>query len=290
MPLLIILTSCSSIYPLQNHSATVIQQQAPAFKQALHDLEQQYQARIGVHVLDTETGQTLSYRSDERFAYASTFKALLAGAILQSLPTNQLNKTIFYTQNDLVSYSPITEKYIAQGMTITQLCEAAVRHSDNSAANFLIKELGGIEHYQYLLRQLGDNVTQANRIEPNLNQAIPNDIRDTSTPKQMVANLNVYLLGNVLAEPQKAMLWDWMDNNATGNPLIRAATPTSWKVYDKSGAANYGVRNDIAVVNIPNRKPLVIAIMSIQFTEDAKFNNKLVEDTARQVFKTLQLI
>ncbi|TRB32470.1 serine hydrolase, partial [Mannheimia haemolytica] len=83
------------------------------------------------------------------------------------------------------------------------------------------------------LRQLGDNVTHTNRLEPDLNQAKPNDIRDTSTPKQMAMNLNAYLLGNTLTESQKTILWNWLDNNATGNPLIRAATPTSWKVYDK---------------------------------------------------------
>ena len=44
-----------------------------------------------------------------------------------------------------------------------------------------------------------------------------------------------------------------------------------------------------AVVRIPNRKPIVMAIMSTQFTEEAKFNNKLVEDAAKQVFHTLQL-
>ncbi|MDO9795111.1 serine hydrolase, partial [Glaesserella parasuis] len=161
-------------------------------------------------------------------------KALLAGAVLQSLPEKDLNRTISYSQKDLVSYSPETQKYVGKGMTIAQLCEAAVRFSDNSATNLLLKELGGVEQYQRILRQLGDNVTHTNRLEPDLNQAKPNDIRDTSTPKQMAMNLNAYLLGNTLTESQKTILWNWLDNNATGNPLIRAATPTSWKVYDKS--------------------------------------------------------
>lgn len=289
------LTACS---PNSVHSVTSNPQPASApvqqsatqatFQQTLANLEQQYQARIGVYVWDTETGHSLSYRADERFAYASTFKALLAGAVLQSLPEKDLNRTISYSQKDLVSYSPETQKYVGKGMTIAQLCEAAVRFSDNSATNLLLKELGGVEQYQRILRQLGDNVTHANRLEPDLNQAKPNDIRDTSTPKQMAMNLNAYLLGNTLTESQKTILWNWLDNNATGNPLIRAATPTSWKVYDKSGAGKYGVRNDIAVVRIPNRKPIVMAIMSTQFTEEAKFNNKLV-DAAKQVFHTLQL-
>ncbi|MBL2486664.1 class A beta-lactamase, partial [Klebsiella pneumoniae] len=42
-------------------------------------LEKKYDARLGVYAIDTGTNQTISYRPNERFAFASTYKALAAG-------------------------------------------------------------------------------------------------------------------------------------------------------------------------------------------------------------------
>ncbi|GGE51688.1 hypothetical protein GCM10011391_33110 [Pullulanibacillus camelliae] len=81
-------------------------------------LEHTYDARLGVYALDTGNHRTVSYRSDERFAYASTYKALATGALLRHHSLGQLNERITYTSKDLVSYSPITEQHVDTGMTL----------------------------------------------------------------------------------------------------------------------------------------------------------------------------
>ena len=47
------------------------------------ELEEKYDATLGIYALDTETNKEISYNADERFAYCSTYKALAAGAILE---------------------------------------------------------------------------------------------------------------------------------------------------------------------------------------------------------------
>jgi len=49
---------------------------------AMEGIEQNAQGRLGVSMLDTETGLALGWRQDERFAMCSTFKLLLAGWML----------------------------------------------------------------------------------------------------------------------------------------------------------------------------------------------------------------
>ncbi len=62
---------------------------------AFAKLEDIYDARLGVFALDTGTNQTITYRPDERFAYASTHKALAVGALLQQKSIEDLNEIIF---------------------------------------------------------------------------------------------------------------------------------------------------------------------------------------------------
>ncbi|TDU91061.1 beta-lactamase class A [Kribbella voronezhensis] len=237
-------------------------------------LEKQYDARLGVYALDTGTGRTVTYRADERFAYASTSKALSVGALLSD--GRNLDKLIRYTEADLVTYSPITEKHVATGMTLRQICDAALRYSDNTAANLLFRELGGPAGLQARLHRLGDRTTHVDRTEPTLNEATPGDIRDTTTPRAIATSLRAYTLGQALPIARRALLIDWMRRNTTGDTLIRAGVPKNWKVGDKTGSGGYGTRNDIAVVWPPGRSPIVLAIMSSRATADAKYDDALL--------------
>ena len=69
----------------------------------------------------------------------STFKVVLCGAVLARVDAGdeQLERKIHYRQQDLVDYSPVSEKHLADGMTVGELCAAAITMSDNSAANLL---------------------------------------------------------------------------------------------------------------------------------------------------------
>jgi beta-lactamase class A len=251
-------------------------------------LENQFDARIGVYAIDTGTNQTIEYRPEERFAFASTYKALAAATLLQQNSLEELKEVITYTEDDLVPYSPITEKHTDTGMTLLELSEAAVRFSDNTAGNLLFEALGGPEGFNQALRQIGDNVTQAVRFEPDLNAFTPGDTRDTSTPKALATSLQAFALSDLLSDDKRELFIDWLKGNATGDTLIRAGAPEGWVVGDKSGAASYGTRNDIAVVWPPNEEPIVIAIMSRHDTEDAKYDDKLIAQAAKVILNVLK--
>ncbi|WJE55878.1 class A beta-lactamase (plasmid) [Bacillus cereus] len=251
-------------------------------------LEKKFDARIGVYAIDTGTNQTVAYRPDERFAYTSTFKALAAGAVLQQNSIDQLNKVITYTKDDLVTYSPITEKHLDTGMTLWEIADAAIRYSDNTAGNLLFKELDGPKGFEKKLRQIGDRVTKVDRFEPDLNEATPGDIRDTSTAKALATNLKAFTVGNVLPTDKRKILTDWMRGNTTGDQLIRAGVPKDWEVGDKTGAGSYGTRNDIAIVWPPNREPIIIAILSSRDTKNATYNNELIAQAAKVTINALK--
>lgn len=251
-------------------------------------LEKEFDALIGVYAIDTKTNRTIEYRPDERFAFASTYKALAAAILLKQNDLKDLEKVITYTQDELVPYSPVTEKYTNIGMSLLEIGEAAVRQSDNTAGNLLFAEIGGPDGFEQALRQVGDQVTQADRLEPDLNAFTPGITQDTSTPKALATSLQAFAVSDLLSEDKRELFNDWLQGNATGDTLIRASAPEDWIVGDKSGAARYGTRNDIAVVWPPNREPIILAIMSRHDTEDAEYDDALIDKAAKVTLNALK--
>ncbi|NPC95426.1 class A beta-lactamase [Nocardioides sp. zg-DK7169] len=250
-------------------------------------LEERYDARLGVFAIDTGTGATLAHRADERFGYASTHKALSAAALLADTDPGRWEEVVRYDAGDLVAHSPVTEQHVGSGLSLRRIAEAAVRESDNTAANLLLDELGGPAGFQRALRALGDDVTVVSRRETALNDTSPGDRRDTTTPRAFAQVLQAYAVGPALSPDARRTLLDWMSGNATGETLVAAGVPDGWRVADKSGAAAYGTRNDIAVVEVPGRDPVVMAVFSDRSTPDAEYDDALVAEAARVALRNL---
>nr|WP_315430588.1 class A beta-lactamase [uncultured Albidiferax sp.] len=254
--------------------------------QQLQALETAAAGRLGIAAFGVGS---LLYRADERFPACSTFKLVLASAILarSAQDPGLLQQRIRYTASDLVSYSPITEKHVASGQTVAELCAAALQYSDNSASNLLMRLLGGPPAVTAFAHAIGDSSFRLNRWETDLNSAIPGDPRDTCTPAGMAHSLQALLLGNVLALPQRTQLKDWMLGNTTGATRIRAGVPAAWQVADKTGAGSYGTTNDIGVVWSPAGMPVVLAVYFTQPNKGAPMRNDVVAAATRIAVQTL---
>jgi len=129
-----------------------------AFRKAIAAAEASCGGRLGLAVMDTGTGARFARRGDERFAFCSTFKFLLAAAILDKVDRGQerLDRRVPIAASDLLGNSPATEKNVgAMGMTVAALCEAAITLSDNAAANLLLPAIGGPAGLTRYVRDLG---------------------------------------------------------------------------------------------------------------------------------------
>lgn len=248
----------------------------PAVAAALAELEDDYTARLGVYAVDTATRETVEYRADERFAFASTHKMLSSAAVLQATEPADLAEVIRYEAADVVGYSPVTEPAAATGLTLQEIIEAAITVSDNTAANLLFEQLGGPDGLEVAVRGFGDATTSFDRIEPDLSDWAPGETRDTTTPRAMAANLEGLVLGDLLAVEDRALLHDTLRANTTGDELIRAGVPDGWVVADKTGSASHGGRNDIAVIEPPGAAPIVLAVYSNRLDPEAESDPALI--------------
>ncbi|WP_086830085.1 class A beta-lactamase [Allokutzneria sp. NRRL B-24872] len=256
---------------------------APPVNDALLELEQKFGARLGVYAMATGTGKTLAHRADERFAFCSTFKGLASAAVLHHNPISHLDTVVKYTRDDVLKNATITPKHIATGMTIRDLCDAAVRYSDGTAGNLLLRDLGGPAKLTEYLRGLGDTVTRMDRIEPAITEATPGDPRDTTSPRAIGTTYQKLVIGDALPQEKRAFLRDLMERNTTGAQRIRAGVPRGWTIADKTGTGDYGTANDIGILWPPNSAPIVLALMSSKPTKDAEYNQALLAEATSVV-------
>jgi beta-lactamase class A len=219
-------------------------------------------ARLGVAALDTATGRSLSFDAGSRYAMCSTFKLPLAAAILHEVESGRLGLTdrIRFDEGDLLNYAPVVRANRARGsLTVERLCAAIVEVSDNSAANLLLRRIGGPAGLTAFIRRCGDRVTRLDRYEEELNSNLPGDPRDTTTPAAMLGLMQALLLGEVLAPASRARLAGWMEGATTGLRRLRAGLPPGWRAGDKTGNGANGAANDIAIAWPPGRPPILIA-------------------------------
>jgi beta-lactamase class A len=216
--------------------------------------------RLGVAVLDTGTGRQAGYRQDERFPILSTYKTLAAAAVLARADAGKdsMERRVRFTRDDLVTYSPVTEKHVGQGMTLAALCEAAIVTSDNTAGNLLFDAVEGPAGLTAWLRTIGDPVTRLDRLETALNEALPGDPRDTTTPAAMVLDLQALALGSVLSSSSRERLVAWLRGCRTGDARLRARLPQGWTAGEKTGTGERNSSNDAGLLWPPNGAPPVL--------------------------------
>ena len=247
-------------------------------------------ARIGLAVHDLETGKRWEYKSNERFPLSSTFKTLACANVLQrvDLGKERMDRVVRFSESNLVTYSPVTEKHVGKkGMSLAKLCQATLSTSDNSAANFILQAIGGPKALTKFLRSIGDDTTRLDRWETELNEAVPGDKRDTTTPIAMVATLEKLLIDETLSVKSRQQLESWLKGNEVGDALFRKGVPSDWIVADRTGAGGYGSRAITAVMWPPNRKPIVAALYITE--TDASFGerNAVIAKIGEQIAKTV---
>ncbi|MFI5617709.1 class A beta-lactamase [Streptomyces sp. NPDC051567] len=252
----------------------------------LRELERKHDARLGVFARNTVTGETVRYRADEPFPMCSVFKTLAAAAVLRDLDHDGtfLARVVRYTADDVekAGHSPVTGDAgnLAHGMTVAALCSATISYSDNTAANLLLRELGGPAAVTRFCRSTGDRTTRLDRWEPELNTAEPGRETDTTTPAAIGRTYEGLVLGNLLAPGDRDLLTGWMLANTTSTERFRKGLPAGWALADKTGGGQYGTNNDVGIAWTEDRTPVVLSVLTTKRQRDAPGDHPLIARTA----------
>ncbi len=278
------LLAIPALYSLTAQAAGAAPSSNPSLEQRLAELERRHGGRLGVAILDTGSQRLITHRGDERFAMCSTFKALAVAHVLARVDRKEedLSRLIVYGKEQLVPYSPTTEKHTGEGgLSVGSICEAAVTLSDNTAANLLLDSSGGPQGLTDWLRLTGDQVTRLDRREPDLNENRPGDLQDTTTPIAMAQTLRTLIFTEVLSDPSRDQLIAWLVSNTTGDQKLRAGLPKRWRVGDKTGSGANNASNDVAVIWPTNRAPLIVTVYYTDSNATGEQINAVIAEVGR---------
>ncbi len=252
------------------------------------ELERRYGGRLGVYAREVGSGRRIAHRAGEAFPMCSTFKFLAVSAILRRVERREdvLARKIRYTSSDLLSYAPVTKRHIGPDgigtLSLAQLCAAAIEWSDNTAANLLVRVLGGPAGVTAFVRAMGDGRTRLDRNEPSLNSAVPGDPRDTTTPASMAADVQALVFGPVLGK-SASQLREWMLGCRTSAGRIPAGLPAGWRSGNKTGTGDYATANDVAFLLPPAGAPIIVAAYFTASRANAEQQNQTLAAVGKLV-------
>jgi beta-lactamase class A len=244
-------------------------------------IERKLGGRLGVSVLDAGTRARTGYRADERFP-TSGIPAVLAAALVLTRADrgdDDLERRLLFGGGDLVGFSPVTrERVHGAGMSLLELCEAAVAGGDKSAVNLLLGSFGGPAAATAYIRSLGDEMTRLDRLEPDLNAARAGDPNDTTTPAAILDTFRLLMLGDALSQKSRDRLMAWLAASKSGDGRLKAGFPKGWRVAGVAGSGENGTANDLAIAFPPSGAPvLVAAFLTGSKASSLRLNEALAE-------------
>ncbi len=277
---------------------------------------------LGVAVYDFQTGKIQGVNMNGHFLMMSTFKAMLAAYVLDQADAGQisLDQKVTLTPADLREGVGDVDNSGGGTFTVRALLKAAVTQSDNTAADALLKLVGGPSVVTAWLQGKGiddirldrDERTIArdeNGIPPDfhpgenethLKAQIPLadrqaafkqaqvDLRDTATPEAAVHFLVALKQGKLLSAASTATLLNWMKHCTTGEDRLRAGLPPKTVLEHKTGTSGVFeglslATNDMGIITLPDGRILAIAVFLANSPASEKAREKIIADCARAV-------
>jgi beta-lactamase class A len=258
-------------------------------------------ARLTVAFMDLENAEVWSHYGDTPMPMQSVFKAPLGAAVLSEVDAGRLSldETLVIGEGDLSpQLSAISSAWpAAYSYTVRELLVRAVRDSDNTAADVLMKRIGGpgavtawlsgkrirgirVDRYE---REIQMEIAGLASFRPAWKDAAPiaavpepqrraaleaflADPRDTTTTHGMIDFLSRLAAGDLLSKPSSQLLLQIMGESRTGPGRIAAGLPEGSRLAHKTGTARPDlglspVVNDVGIATLPNGRRYAIAIL-----------------------------
>ncbi|HAJ63896.1 MAG TPA: serine hydrolase [Cyanobacteria bacterium UBA8543] len=281
-------------------------------------------------VLDLDTGERWFRNGKQRFPMQSVFKLPVGIVVLKLVDEGKLslNQSVTITREQFVPlWSPILKEIKGDRgqFTVQYLLQRAVGDSDNTAADALVRLVGGPEQVTAILGRMNLRDVRVDRLEQQLQpdcvgltnfrpelvdeqkykqavQQIPDtvkkaalekyltDPRDTATPEATVNLLAKLQARQLLSEDSTALLLKIMTDSPTGQKRLKAGLPPGWTIAHKTGTGPEVVgvgaaTNDVGIISSPTGKQVAISVFIAGSKAPMEMREKLMAEIASTVVK-----
>lgn len=280
---------------------------------------------LGVGLMNLENGENFQFNGERRFPMQSVFKLPLGVAVLSEVDAGRvlLAETVYLLEEQLSPpHSPIAAAWPGRReYTVKDLLEACVVDSDNTAADVLMKRIGGpgaltawlngkrlsdirIDRYE---RELQPQTYGMPAFRPAWRnpaafaaarsatppparaealRAYMADPRDTATPRGMLVFLQ-RLVGEGLVSPASTrLILAMMDRTARGGARLRAGLPGDARLAHRPGTAGEdqglsAAHNDVGIFTLGDGRAYAIAVFLSGSTLNEAGRDAIIARVAR---------
>ena len=290
------------------------------------------QGRVGIGVWDLNSGRSWFLNGKQRFPMQSVVKLPMAIAVLKLVDEGKisLNQSITITRQEFApGYSPIIKEVKGDSaqFTVRNLLERALKTSDNTAADALVRTVGGPQQVDAILGRLKIRGVRVDRLEQQLQpdsvgltnfrpelaqqgyaaavQQVPDrvkkaalekyltDPRDTATPEGMVDLLSKLHSNQLLSPTSTALLLKIMTDSTTGQKRLKAGLPKNWSIAHKTGTGEdvlgrNTATNDVGIARSSDGKRVAIAVFIAGSKAPLAEREKVMSSVALAVVKAME--
>lgn len=260
---------------------------------------------FGVSVVELATGTAWRVHAERGYPMMSVFKAPLAATVLARVDRGELSleQSVTLRREDLRDgRSGIRDRFQGEEMafTVLELLAAVVSLSDNTAADALVRLVGGPQVVTSFLRTHGIEGMRVDRDEAGIGRDTANldaaglaaylrDPRDTSTPDAAIAFLRELWRGALLSRASTRMLIDSMYAQEIPRRL-RDGLPAEVRLAHKSGTSNtFGTvtaaYNDIGILTWPDGRTFLVAAFLTASPASQAERDALFAELARAIVR-----
>ena len=236
----------------------------------------------------------------------SVFKAPLGATVLSQVDQGKisLSRTVIVRRRDLMTgvVSRIAANFHGdqEVFTVAQLLAAAVSHSDNTAADVLVRLVGGPGVVTAFLRTHGITGMRVDRDEKGIAlqfqrqgyEAYLRDPRDRATPDAAALFLRKLWRGEMLSTRSTRHLLNLLYGQTIPDRL-RAGIPADVRLADKCGTSatidgTTAAFNDIGILTWPDGHTVIVAAFLTASRAPASRRNALFRGIAEALVADLQ--
>jgi beta-lactamase class A len=226
----------------------------------------------------------------------SVFKLPLAMTALHLIEEGKfsLDQPVRFLPGDRIlphTYSPLQDKYPEANVDIPlrELLRLAASLSDNSAADLVLRVIGGPEVVQHYISSIGVDGFQLKDGEHGLHQDVAAQYRNWFEPASAVKLLRRISDDSPLSVEHTALLLAWVKDTPTGAHRIKGQLPEGTSVMHKTGTSGSGngvayATNDIALIALPNGRRLAIAIFVTDAAADDATRDAVIARIAKAAY------
>ncbi len=246
----------------------------PALSARLHDLAAGFPGRVGIAVLDVQSGWVADEDGDRLYPQQSVSKLWVAMTVFDAIDQGRLtlSDAVEVRREDMSVFNQPIQARLVSGVyrtTLEDLLEYAIAKSDNAANDILVRKVGGsgvvrrwvADHgvadvrpgpQEHILQSDIAGVrwrpefsfgqafwTARDRVSPKVRaarlQAYLSDPKDGATPDAIVDGLGRLAQGRLLSPASTQRLLSILQQTTTGPGRLKAGLGPGWSIAHKTG-------------------------------------------------------